>query len=142
MRQFETMRMIQKITKHLILVFMICLLFQNCRLESKWNCFGASTPVDLEIKNTFGKNIKVGFYEYSEKKEFKKIGKVSLKIDEQKTLCFENEGSITNGLYIFSNGLAFKIKLSTSSDNRFDFIDLASQIEVDSEIIEIVNKYD
>lgn len=43
------------------------LLISGCQFDNKWNCFGASSPTDLEIKNPNDKKI-ILFYLFIQKK--------------------------------------------------------------------------
>ncbi len=99
-------------------------------MDSKWNCFGASSPVDLEIKNPTDKKVQIIFLVYSEENGYDRLGNLKLQPKETKVICLENEGAIIDGLYLYYNQRASRIKLSNIEFNKFDLDSELHKIEL------------
>ena len=94
------------------------LIFSCSEIESKYSCgIAPSSPTDLSIENKTPDNIKLDLFVYENNLE--KIGQVKIKSNEIKTICLENEGAITNGLYLIYNDSTSIIKLKSQRVNRF-----------------------
>ena len=82
------------------------------------------------------KALKSFFFEYTKSNGYKKIGVIQLKANEQKSICFETEGAIErNGLYIISRETVYKIKLSPTTENTFDFKNESTQIRMNNDLV-------
>ena len=121
------MNYIYKTILTLIIIFSI--LIQSCRSKINYNCFGASTPVDLTLINSLDKGIDLRLIVYSEIDEFRVIREILMDANQEKTICLENEGSIRKGIYIYHNGKTSKIKLKSTGKNIFNVNDTLNIIE-------------
>ena len=99
----------------LIILSLIVLLVSDCiGVESKFNCFGASSPADLTMINDGNSDLIISLFEHSNETGYNLIGTVKISPYEEKTICLENEGPIVDGLYIYYYDKTLKIKLSSS----------------------------
>lgn len=127
---------------YLILFAFLCnmILNQSCGIKSGSNCFGASTPVDLILQNPIDRKLEIILLEFSDTKSYEIIDRLTMKPKQDVTICLEYEGPISNGLYIYSNGILSKLILSTTNLNRFDIVnDLRFRIEMSDDIKKLLN---
>lgn len=105
----------------LIYLMLILFVVTSCsNRETKYNYFcgiAPSTPTDLIIKNDNSEVVIINLL--VEENTLKRFGTVELKPNEEKQICIENEGAITNGLYFEFNNEQTKVILSSSALNEF-----------------------
>lgn len=114
------------------------LLISGCQFDNKWNCFGASSPTDLEIKNPIDKKIHIILFVYSKENGYKKLVDFKIKPKETKVICLENEGPIEDGLYLYYDQRVSKIKLSNIEINKFDLSSELHKIDLTNDLLEAI----
>ena len=114
------------------------MLVSGCKIDNKWNCFGASSPANLEIKNPTEKKVQIIFLVYSKENGYDKLGNLKLNPYETKIMCFENEGAIINGLYLYYNQQVSRIKLSNLALNKFDLDSHLHEIELTDDLLKAI----
>jgi hypothetical protein len=118
----------------LLSCILIILLGCNSR-EYRNSCFLASSPIDLTIINPVKEVVELEFYIY-DSNQFRRIEELRIKPNGTITKCFENEGPIINGLYVYDGIRAYKIKLGIDTYTlNLDNKDI--QIQVPKELKEM-----
>lgn len=108
-------------------------------MDSEWKCFGASSPADLEIINPTDKKVQLIFIVSANDSGYEKLGILKLQPQETKVICLENEGNITDGLFIYFNETVSKITLSNTEINKIDISSKKYQVELTEEIIKVID---
>lgn len=119
----------------IIIIYLISILFSNCGgIDSKYGCLGASSPVDLTIVNSGNTDLIVSLFDHSEKSGYNLIGTIKIKGHKEKIVCIDNEGPVTDGLYIYCYDRTYKINLSNTETFRLDLTDSTYLIPKISEL--------
>ena len=118
-----------KMYKYIIPFFIIILSNSCCRIDSKCNCFGASSPVDIILNNPGDNDLIISLYEHCDESGFDLLGTLLVKANGQKKICLESEGPIQDGLFLYFNDNTFKIKLSYPEEFIINLTDTLYQIE-------------
>ncbi|WP_147294310.1 hypothetical protein [Pontibacter diazotrophicus] len=103
-------------------------------MESPLYCFGASSPVDLIIKNNYNNDEILTLFQYTDEEGFNRIGTLKVNAKSTKTICLENEGPIEEGLYIFNGERTHKIRLKWAEDFVLNLNDTAHLVPTPSEL--------
>ncbi len=108
----------------------------GCKTGSRWSCFGASSPADLEIKNPTERSVEVVLLVYSGNTQ---LGNLKLQPKETKVICLENEGALSEGLYRYHNQCVSKIKLSNDTTNTFNLGSELCNFELKETLLNALN---
>ncbi|WP_162056047.1 hypothetical protein [Pontibacter pamirensis] len=103
-------------------------------MESPFYCFGASSPVDLIIKNNDNSDQVLTLFQYTDEEGFNRIGTLKVNAMSAKAICLENEGPIEEGLYIFNGEQTHKIRLKGAEDFVLNLNDSAHLVTTPSEL--------
>jgi hypothetical protein len=126
---------LENMNRLIILLFLttIC-----CNNQTNYDCSGASSPTELSIVNSNNTEIDVYFLDLSEQNEFRIIKRIKLNGNEEKLICFENEGPITKGLYIYRDGRTSKIILKSQQNNIFPLSDTTYKIQTPYQLKKLI----
>jgi hypothetical protein len=117
---------------------MIIFLLGCTNREYRNSCFLASSPVDLTIINLDNEVVDLQFYIY-DANNFYEIEELRIGPNETITECFENEGPIIYGLYVYDGKRAYKVKLGIDT-YTLDLANKDIQIQIPKELKEIENE--
>ena len=81
-------------------------------------CFGASSPVSLNLINNSDATQKLTLFEYQDGNGFEKITKINVDAWAFKTICLDVESPLSNGLYVFNGEKTYKMKLGGPGDKN------------------------
>jgi ribosomal protein S17 len=84
------------------LYILTIIIFFSCDHRKSGDCvFGTSSPIDVSLTNDCGSDQEVSFYSYDNgAKNFELIKIITVKKNENKTTCIDNEETVTDGLYV------------------------------------------
>jgi hypothetical protein len=121
----------------LVIIFLAIISRLSCMQTGHYNyhCFAASSPTDLSLFNSYDRDVDVYLLDFSDKYGFGVVKKIHLKSIQGETICLENEGPITSGLYIHRESVTSKIKLSSQESNSFDLSDTTFNIDTPYELL-------
>lgn len=120
--------------KILLLTIILSFLMSCEGKESSFDCFGASSPIDLTLNNNRTDDQVLSLFNYSEEEGFNPIGTLKVEAKSQKTICIENEGPVEEGLYLYNGGQTFKIKLTWGENFILNLDDSTHLIQTPSEL--------
>ena len=110
-----------------------------CKKQTNYDCIVASSPTDFKITNSFNYAIDVYLFDFSEG-DYGLIKKIHLRDNDEKFICLENEGPLSEGLYIYRNGVTSKIKLLSQQENSFDLNDSTYIIPTPQSLKKLIEK--
>jgi ribosomal protein L25 (general stress protein Ctc) len=103
-----------------IIVILIMPMFAGCNSHPKLRCIGASTPTELQLKNS-GTNEICAIVEAVLFNGKVIQDEVCLDNNEIKNLCYELENIPTQEIKVKINSDEKKVKLKATESNEFDF---------------------
>lgn len=107
-----------------LIALSIVFLFSCDHTRSSDCVFGASSPIDVTLTNDCDSDMDVTFYSYNKlDNEFELIKTIPLDKDESKTVCIDNEGQVTEGVYVKMTDKTKLIKLTWAETFRLNLCD-------------------
>ena len=107
-----------------LIALTIAILF-SCDHKRSSDCvFGASSPIDVTLNNDCDSDTNATFYSYNKvDNEFELIKTIKVDKDESKTVCIDNEGYVTEGVYVKMTDKTKLIKLTWAGTFRLNLCD-------------------